>query len=333
MKITRETTTKIRENLAAYLGEVGSAARNDILDGVMARLGLTERQMQDHNPSGTYHTLRSYVGGLVDTLAADGSLLIVNHLYSLASGETVTVKTWQCEEAVKAFLAGGKYQKYQVFEAIDRHFGVDVTPSKQDNTVLHSMVGNALSTLVKRGEVTVDDDGYALVKKEKITWDQPMEREVFKRAFLSRIHSMGGPFFEHFVCNLLEKYYSVTGRTVLVCEVTGGSSDGGIDVVVDTRDGLGFCDHVLVQAKCRDKIHVTEKEVREFYGAQNALEGSRGIYITTSTFHEGAQRLLDSLDNCVGVDGDKLFVLAERAAYGLVKGKNGYSFDETVFKR
>lgn len=333
MKITKEMTTKIRATVASYLGEVGSAARNDILDSVMARMGLTERQMQDHNPSGTYHTLRSYVGGLVDTLTSDGSLTLSNHLYSLASGETVTVQMWQCKEAVKTLLLGGKYQKYQVFEEIDRYFGADVTPSKQDNTVLHSMVGIILGELVKDGDVTLDDDGYTLRKKEKLSWDQPMEREDFKKAFLARIHSMGGPFFEHFVCNLLEKYYSVTGRTVLVCEVTGGTQDGGIDVVVDTRDGLGFCDHVLVQAKCRDKMHVTEKEVREFYGAQNALEGSRGIYITTSTFHEGAQRLLDSLDNCVGVDGDKVFALAERTAYGMIKGKNGYRFDETVFEK
>ena len=333
MKITKEMIARMREAVASYLGEVGGAARNDVLDNVMARIGLTDRQMQDRNPSGTYHTLRSYVGGLLDLLVADGSLVLDNHLYSLATGEAVTVKMWQCEAAVRGLLAGGRYQKYQVFEAVDRHFGADLTPTKQDNVVLHSMVGNILSALVKSGEATVDDGVYTLRKRGKLSWDQPMEREDFKKAFLSRIYSMGGSFFEHFVCNLLEKYYSVTGRTVLVCEVTGGTQDGGIDVVVDTRDGLGFFDHVVVQAKCRDKMHVTEKEVREFYGAQNAFSGSRGIYITTSTFHDGARRLLDSLDNCVGVDGDKLFEIAEKTAYGMVKGKNGYRFDETIFAK
>ena len=123
----------------------------------------------------------------------------------------------------------------------------------------------------------------------------------------------------------------MTGRTVLVCEVSGGSSDGGVDVVVDTVDDLGFYEHIMVQAKCRAKNHVTEKEVREFYGALTALSGSRGIYATTSVFHEGAQRLLKTLDNCVGVDGDKLFELVEKTAYGIIREKGGYRFDENIF--
>lgn len=197
--------------------------------------------------------------------------------------------------------------------------------------MIHSMVGTILSRLVKRGDVTVSNNGYIIDKQVKQPKNVPMAREPFKKAFLSRLHHMGGPFFEHFLCNLLEKYYTVTGRDVLVCEVTGGSSDGGIDVIVDTRDGLGFFEHIMVQAKCRERLHVTEKEVREFYGALTALSGSRGIYATTSTFHAGAQRFLDSLDNCVGIDGDKLFELAEKTAYGMIKGKNGYRFDETIF--
>ena len=33
--------------------------------------------------------------------------------------------------------------------------------------------------------------------------------------------------------------------------------------------------------------------------------GTRGIYVTTSVFHPGAERLLASIENCVGIDKDK----------------------------
>lgn len=333
MKITKELAQKMREAVVAHLSEVSSATRGELLDGATARLGLSDRQMQDRNAWGTYYTLRSYIGGVVDALVQEGSIGLREHRYILTQDDVVIVKEGQCEAQIKALLSKRAYQKHELFGEIDRHFGADKTPSRKDNAMLHSMVGTILSRLVKRGDVTVGNDGYTIDKQEKRLKNVPMAREPFKKAFLARLHRMGGPFFEHFLCNLLEKYYTVTGRDVLVCEVTGGSSDGGVDVIVDTRDGLGFFEHIMVQAKCRERLHVTEKEVREFYGALTALSGSRGIYATTSTFHVGAKRLLDSLDNCVGIDGDKLFELAEKTAYGMIKGKNGYRFDEAIFTK
>ena len=76
-----------------------------------------------------------------------------------------------------------------------------------------------------------------------------------------------------------------------------------------------------------------EKEVREFYGALNALGGTRGLYITTTVFHQGAIKLLDSLDNTVGIDGDKLFELIKKTEYGICKTKNGYVLDPAIVKK
>jgi restriction endonuclease Mrr len=55
------------------------------------------------------------------------------------------------------------------------------------------------------------------------------------------------------------------------------------------------------------------------------------MYITTSTFHIGAQNFLDSFDNVVGVDGEKIFALAMQTLYGIRKSRAGYTFDPTVF--
>ena len=245
----------------------------------------------------------------------------------------VIVREDACEAVLRELLKGSSYTKTALFAALDRHFGADKTLTRKDDAMLHSCAGSVLGRLVKNGEVVYDGNGYSLCKAKKTTSAKPMAGEPFKKEFLARLFRMGGPFFEHFLCNLLEKYFVMTGRTVTVCEVTGGSADGGVDVIVDTRDDLGFVEHILVQAKCRARAHVTEKEVREFYGAMTAQEGSRGIYATTSVFHPGAQKLLDSLDNCVGIDGDKLFELVDRTAYGVIKSRGGYRFDEAIFTK
>ena len=330
MKITDEIRLKVREAVVKHLTDVGSAPRAALMNGVMLHLGLTAKEMADRRGSGKYYTLRSYVGVTIDQLEAEGSLRRVEHCYTLMRDGLVIVEEGKCREAVIKLLGQNSYTKKQLFEELDAYFGTDKTDSKKDNDILHSAAGSVLSKLLQSGAVTLAEDKYSLTRSPEIKTGA-MTRDEFKKSFLERLHSMGGPFFEHFLANLFEKYFTMTGRTVLVCEVSGGSSDGGVDVVVDTVDDLGFYEHILVQAKCRARMHVTEKEVREFYGALTALSGSRGIYATTSIFHEGAQRLLKSLDNCVGIDGDKLFELIEMTSYGIIKGRWGYRFDENIF--
>ena len=68
MKITKELTARMREAIVAYLSEVGSAARSEVLDGATARLGLSERQMQDRNAWGTYYTLHRLLYFMMETM-------------------------------------------------------------------------------------------------------------------------------------------------------------------------------------------------------------------------------------------------------------------------
>ena len=50
-----------------------------------------------------------------------------------------------------------------------------------------------------------------------------------------------------------------------------------------------------------------------------------------SGFHPGADRLLKSIPNCVGVDGEKLFDIVKKTAYGIHRTSAGYTFDEAIF--
>ena len=95
------------------------------------------------------------------------------------------------------------------------------------------------------------------------------------------------------------------------CNVTGGSDDGGVDIVVRITDKLGFKDFICVQAKARRNAHVTLKEEREFIGAMHTQNGTKGIYLTTSVFHPDAEKLLNDVPHVTGIDGARIYALAK----------------------
>jgi restriction system protein len=130
--------------------------------------------------------------------------------------------------------------------------------------------------------------------------------------------------------NLIAKFLALNGKTIIESHVTGGSDDGGIDGIVRTVDALGFRELIMVQTKNRSD-HSTETDVRGFYGAVCALQGSRGIFATSSDFHPMAKKLLDSIDNCVGVNGDMIFSMAEKTQYGIKKEGERLVIDHSIF--
>lgn len=99
--------------------------------------------------------------------------------------------------------------------------------------------------------------------------------------------------------------------------------------MIHTTDDLGYRETILMQMKNRHAV-MTAKDVREFYGAVCAENGSRGIFITLSSFHPGAQKLLDKVDNLTGVNGDKLFEIAKRCRLGLVEKDGRLCIDEEL---
>jgi restriction system protein len=76
-------------------------------------------------------------------------------------------------------------------------------------------------------------------------------------------------------------------------------------------DKLGFREFICVQAKARKNSHVTLQEVREFIGAMHTQGGTKGIYLTTSVFHQDAKKLIDDVANVTGIDGAILYNLAK----------------------
>lgn len=289
-----------------------------------------------------YNTVRSYLGAMLTELVRTGDILRCGNGYRLVEQELVAVEKQDCREAMLDIIRSADgpdraerpgLTKAELYAALVRHFGADRTYSLADDNALKGMAGQLLSGLVADGTLSLRGGRYRL----RGAVDAAAYRRVYGdvdalgRLYIDRLHEKGGRFFETFSAGLLEKYFTLTGRRVLSCDVMGGSEDGGVDVELSTRDDLGFEELVMVQAKCRVNMQVTERNIREFFGAMTARGGTRGIYMTLGSFHASAQRLLDSIPNCVGIDGDRVFHLALITGYGLERVEGGYVFDEMVF--
>jgi restriction system protein len=106
---------------------------------------------------------------------------------------------------------------------------------------------------------------------------------------LSRLIERDDRFFEEVVLDVLVAL-GYGGSKPDAAERVGRSGDGGIDGVI-REDTLGL-DAIYVQAKkWAPERSVGPREIREFLGALQDVEASKGIFITTSSFSPEAREL------------------------------------------
>ncbi len=335
MRVTNKMKRRANEAVIKFLSNTEGATRTEIVEGALACYGLSESELEDFSPRSKNSIIRSYISTAINDLINKKDLTRKGEIYSLAKEELVIIKEDLVEAEIKEILGRGAYTKNEIFRLLENHFGTDMTASFKDDYSLHSIAGTILFNLLQNDEIEFIDGKYRDITPEDINEnsDTPLPENEFKPKFFKKLWLMGGKFFESFVANLLEKYFTLSGKMVVYCDITGGSDDGGLDVELEVVDYLGFVEKIVAQTKCRDRAHVTEKEVREFYGAMNAVRATRGIYVTTTRFHESAENFIEAIGDLVGIDGDKLFNLVKRTSYGINKHKNGYTFDEAIFNR
>lgn len=168
--------------------------------------------------------------------------------------------------------------------------------------------------------------------------------EKLQEAFLSRLHRLGGEYFEYYCVYLLEKYSRMNGRRLESLKITGGDHDGGIDGEIEVTDRLGFRETIYIQAKNWDPSKGDEKLwvvgetlLQQFIGAcvcrqaKDKKQHCRGMFITTSRFTPEAKRLLDDTsDKFVGYDGTDLYETAKECGFGIIKRGIEYVLDENL---
>jgi restriction system protein len=143
------------------------------------------------------------------------------------------------------------------------------------------------------------------------------------------------PFrFERIVLDLLVAM-GYGGSRDEAAAVTRKTGDEGIDGVIN-EDRLGL-DVIYVQAKKRSTTSIGRPDIQNFVGALAGKKASKGVFITTSAFHDNAREYAAGLhQKVILIDGRRLAELmiehgigvAEEHAYHVKKIDSDY-FDET----
>ncbi|MBQ8289457.1 MAG: restriction endonuclease [Clostridia bacterium] len=310
--------------------EGGAKTRRELIDGYILSLGLSREVMLDRSTSGKVNQYRSEVGTAINEMLRKGIIhRSADGMYSASEQKPVVIRNERCERLVLKLLKKSPMTKNAIRDELVRALGTDKTLTDTDDKKLFATLGEILRRLVREGIAVLNGKVYSLQKRVESRLDDIDGLLTLKESFLLGIHKRGGEFFESFFMTLLEKYVTLHGKTVIENTTTGGADDGGIDGIMRTRDCLGFRETVMVQTKNR-LSPASETEVRGFWGAVCARQGSLGIFATTSGFHPSAATLLETIDSCVGVDGDMIFKMAIKTLYGIKKSGSAYSVDERI---
>ena len=183
------------------------------------------------------------------------------------------------------------------------------------------------------------------VRGGRKTVERPLTAdEKLREAFLKKIRSLGGDYFEYYSVYLLERYSMKNGRRLEGMKISGGGHDGGIDGEIELTDKLGFKETIYIQSKNwnpekgDEKLWVVgETLLQQFIGAcacRQAKDGKhncRGIFITTSRFTPEAKRILEDMsDKIVGYDGNDLYEAAKECSFGVIEKNGEWVLDERL---
>ena len=219
---------------------------------------------------------------------------------------------WARESLKKAGLLDGSVRGIWSISELGRNTVKDKSLSNTD-IILR---GNNLPTIDSNSIENIDVF-YEMKKtpKELLEESYAQIRDDLAQEILLRVKECSPNFFEKLVVDLLLTM-GYGGSRSDAGKAIGQSGDGGIDGII-SEDRLGL-DNIYIQAKRWDDTTVGQPEIQKFVGAMAGRHGSKGVFITTSTFSKDAAdystrqlkriKLIDGaelarlmLENCVGV--------------------------------
>ena len=305
--------------------------RATLIKEAIKSFSLSKKEMADNSTNGRLNVLRSMCGTIINEMHNRSIISRDKELrYHKNTEKPVAIRLEECEEEIFTLLRQKPRTRREIKEILIRTFGTDETATAKDDNKLFTYIGQILKHVTAEGLVENDGSLYRIAPARSAEIKNRQEVLKLKSEFLLKLHSKGGEFFEHYFMNLLAKYLIRCGKTVTESFVTGGSADGGIDGIAKTVDALGFKETIMVQTKNRNSI-TNETDVRGFYGAVCAAQGTRGIYAITSDFHPAAKAFLDTIDNCVGINGERIFTMAADTSYGIIRRNGVLTIDAEVF--
>lgn len=138
---------------------------------------------------------------------------------------------------------------------------------------------------------------------EEIEKNYRILKEEAKEDLLDKVKNGTPLFFERLVVELLVAM-GYGGSMKDAGQAIGRSGDEGIDGIIK-EDVLGL-DMIYLQAK-RWENTVTRPEIQKFAGSLDGQRARKGVFITTSSFSEGAKDFVRMIDKkIILIDGDAL---------------------------
>lgn len=191
-------------------------------------------------------------------------------------------------------------------------------PERIDNTVLTRYP--AFEAWRARGRAGRDpvpntDDGND-TPEERLERDHAALDAAVRAELIDRLRASTPAFFEQVVVDVLIAMGYGGGRAEMGRAI-GRSSDGGIDGVIN-EDALGL-EAVYIQAKkYGEGVTVGAGDLRNFSGALDDVGTVKGVFVTTSTFTEGARQYAARIPKrIVLIDGEALSKLMVRTGVGV----------------
>jgi len=248
-----------------------------IVSHIGEEFDLTEQDMRELIPSGRAKLVHNRVGWACTYLRKAGLISSPTRGVNEITDDGLQVLSDNPERIDVGYLR--QFEKFESFRAEGK-----ATPEKNEST----------SAIPATSEQTPE---------EIIGYQTELIHESLRRDLLEQVSRVDPEVFEQLVVDLLIAMgYGGTeedaGRAV------GQTNDGGIDGIIK-EDVLGL-ETIYVQAK-RWQNTVPISQVRDFAGALLSKRSNKGVFITTSSFPNGAYDFVFSIDRkIILIDGKML---------------------------
>ncbi len=262
---------------------------SDVVEEISDQLGLSDKSRQQMLPSGKQtvianrvHWARSYLkqAGLVNNVKRGWYEITARGLAALNQHSlTINTKFLEQFDEFQEFRQRSRDDSSESSEEIESISDDTITPDEQID-IAFKRLNSTLSATILEATRNADPD-------------------FFEQIMIDVLIAMG-----------------YGGSSTLAGRRLGRTGDNGVDGVID-QDLLGV-DQIYFQAKRYKKENtISYGDMRDFFGALNLKNASKGIFVTTSSFSASAKETAEKLNTrIVLIDGPKLANLMVRFGVG-----------------
>ncbi len=271
----------------------GERPIREIKELVADAAGLSDQDRKELLPSGNQPVFDNRIGWACTYLKKAGLIQSKRRGYCTISYSGLAALAQKPDRITIGFLK--QFDEFNDFLAKSSGDGEDETPRETEEASAH----------------TPDE----LIEAQFGRLNADLAGEV-----LRRVKECSPTFFEQLVVDLLVKM-GYGGSRREAGQATRASGDEGIDGIIK-EDRLGL-DVIYIQAK-RWENSVTRPELQKFAGALQGQRAKKGIFITTSSFSEGA------IDFCRHIDSKIILIDGEQLAKLMIDFNVGVSVQRTL---